>query len=184
MLKKIILALLILVLVTSCILILISKNTNVNEPEIPVNPGTDEPEVSLKDYDVTLYFTDQDASKLVKSKATISVKDEEDKYQAALEKLIEGPASADFYPAISAHTKVNSVTVENGLCTVDFTDSLILNNAGGTLRETMCLYSVVNTLCEFDEIKKVIFAVNGKTIETFGQLDMTEPYVKNMSFVR
>ena len=184
MLKKIILTLLILVLVTSCVLILISKNSDVNEPEIPENPNPNEPEISLTDYDVTLYFTDENANYLVKSKSTISVKNEDEKYQAALEKLIEGPQSADFYPAISPHTKVNSVTVEKGLCTVDFTDSLILNNAGGTLRETMCLYAVVNTLCEFDEIKKVTFKVNGEKIETFGQLDMTEPYVKNNKLVK
>ncbi len=184
MFKKIILSLLIIVLVISGILILISYNMDKPEPSKPEPLKPDEPVVAEKQLDVVLYFTDEGSNNLVKSKATISVAEEELKYITVLKKLIEGPEGPDFYPAISSFTTVNSVTLDNGLCTVDFTDSLILHNAGGTLRETMCLYSVVNTLCEFEEVKKVSFTVNGKKIETFGHLDMTEPYVKNMKLVK
>ncbi len=184
MFKKIILTLLIIVLAISGILILISNNMNSTEPEKPVEPKPVEPVAEAKEYETVLYFTDAGANNLVKSKATVSVKNEEDKYLAVLEKLIEGPQGPDLYPAISSFTKVNNVVFKDGVCTVDFTDSLLLNNEGGTLRETMCLYAVVNTLCEFEEVKKVTFTVNGKKIETFGHLDMTEPYTKNIKLVK
>ena len=184
MFKKIILTLLIAVLVISGILILVSNNMSGTEPEKPVEPDPVQPVVETKEYDAVLYFTDEGANNLVKSKTTVSVEKEEDKYLAVIEKLIEGPAGGDLYPSISAFTKANSVVVKDGICTVDFTDSFLLNNEGGTLRETMCLYSVVNTLCEFEEVKKVTFTVNGKKIETFGHLDMTEPYVKNVKLVK
>lgn len=184
MFKKIILTLLIIVLVISCGLILVSRLTDKPEPVKPVDPKPVDPVVEMKEIDTAVYFTDAAADKLIKQDVKISVEKDEDKYLAVIEKLIEGPTGPDLYPAISSFTKVNGVIFKDGLCTVDFTESLLLYNEGGTLRETMCLYSVVNTLCEFGEVKSVSFTVDGKKIETFGHLDLSEPYTKNQKLVK
>ena len=126
-----------------------------------------------------LYFSDEFASSLVVEKVAYYVENDSEKYIGAINKLIGGPTDKNNYSSINKNTVVNSLKVKDNLCTVDFSSSLIEYNTGG-LREVICLYSVVNTLCEFEEIKQVIFTIDGESIETFGQLDMTEPYTKNM----
>ena len=51
----------------------------------------------------------------------------EDFYKKIIEEIIMGPESEQIYPVLPSDTKVNSVTVENGLATVDFSKEIITN---------------------------------------------------------
>ena len=134
--------------------------------------------------DTTVYYADETFYNLVGEKVCLELKQEKDKYIETVKFLTCKPKNEKLYPAVNEKTVINSIKVENGLCTVDFTESLFEFNTGGYSKETMCLYSIVNTLCEFGEIEKVIFTVNGSSIETFGQFDMREPYLSDMSYVK
>lgn len=168
---------LISLIIIALILVGVSLINN-NEPSS--NPlGEDE----LITVNTKLYFSDELSSSLVAKDVTFEINKNEDKYYFTLKKLILGPTDKGMYPSVNQKTIVNKVTVENGLCTIDFSDTLLEYNTGGSTREMMCLYSIVNTMCEFPEIESVILTVNGKSISTFGQFDMSEPYKKDMSMV-
>lgn len=149
----------------------------INNNEPVTNPSGEDELVTVN---TKLYFSDEYSSSLIAKDITFSINKNEDKFYFTLKKLISGPSDKGMYPSVSPKTIVNKVTVKDGLCTIDFDDSLIRYNTGGSTREMMCLYSIVNTMCEFPEIESVIFTLNGESISAFGQFDMSESYSKEM----
>ena len=129
-----------------------------------------------------VYYLDSSGIKLQKTDAEIILNESENKYKKVLEKLIEGPIDTNLHPTIDKRTVVNSVTLDNDICTVDFSKSFTEYNTGGSLRELLCVYSVVNTLCQFEEISKVSFMVNGEKINSFGELDMSGFFEEDLSY--
>lgn len=131
-----------------------------------------------------VYYLDSSGIKLQKTDTEIILKESENKYKKVLEKLIEGPSYTNLHSTIDKRTVINSVTLNNDICTVDFSESFTEYNTGGSLRELLCVYSVVNTLCQFEEINKVSFMVNGSKIESFGELDMSGLYEEDLSYTK
>ena len=107
--------------------------------------------------------------KLIADKRTVTL-DGQEKYTAAMESLLEGTKEKGQTNIIPKQTKLRSVKVENGTATVDFT---------GDLRkdfETMLVGSVVDTLTEFPEVKKVQILIDGKKVESLsGHMDLSQP---------
>ena len=94
--------------------------------------------------------------KLIADKRTVTL-DGQEKYTAAMESLLEG-------------------TKENGTATVDFTGDLRKDFVGGSTGETMLVGSVVDTLTEFPEVKKVQILIDGKKVESLsGHMDLSQP---------
>ncbi|MCL4415624.1 MAG: GerMN domain-containing protein, partial [Actinobacteria bacterium] len=67
-------------------------------------------------------------------------------------------------------TKVNYVTVKDNLATADFSKEIITSEQipHSSTTEILAIYSIVNTLTNFEEIKKVKITVEGKDK---GQID-------------
>ena len=92
-------------------------------------------------------------------------------YKSVIEELIKGPANKELYPTIPSDTKVNYVTIKDNLATVDFSKEIIASVEQiphSSTTEILAIYSIVNTLTNFEEIKKVKITVEGKDN---GQID-------------
>jgi spore germination protein GerM len=66
---------------------------------------------------------------------------------------------------LPSNTVVNSVKIENDLAIVDFSKEIITNTKDiphSSTTEILALFSIVNTLTEFKEIKKVRITIEGK----------------------
>ena len=81
------------------------------------------------------------------------------------------------------NTKVLGLTVKDGIAKVDFSKELY-KKGQGEYQVTMLFYSVVNTLTEYPEIKKVQFLRDGKPVEALGQMDLGEPLERNKTFIK
>lgn len=125
---------------------------------------------------ITIYFPDANGEKLIPVQRQIdpSIKD---KYAAAVQALIDGPASdAEGIYIMPKGTKLLGVTVQDGTATVDFSREFGKGFAGGSTSEIMLIGSIVDTLTQFDEIKTVRFTVEGKPIDSLsGHFDLTAP---------
>jgi len=79
--------------------------------------------------------------------------------------------------------QVQGVTIKDGLATVDLNPAFLTKGRGehDTLR---MVYSIVNTLTELPNVKKVSFTVNGKKVEVLDQLDLSDPLERNKDFGR
>jgi|SRR5690554_4508777 len=89
--------------------------------------------------------------------------------EKALELLIQGPAQDERYrPAVSPETKVQSLTIVNGVATVSFNQALRKGYVGGSQNEANLVNSIVHTLTEFPQIQAVQILFDGEKIETIG----------------
>ena len=146
---------------------------------------------------VTLYFTSLEDNQAYLVKETREVKNpEEIIYKTIIEELIKGPVSQDLYPTIPPDSVVNSVKLSNGLATVDFDLRIITNYEDiphSSTTETMAIYSIVNTLTEFEEIEMVKITIEGKDsgevdgiyIEDFwGHIGIYENFYRNTEIIK
>ena len=146
---------------------------------------------------VTLYFAslEDDQAYLVKEIRELKEPDE-NIYKAIIEELIKGPTSQDLYPIIPPDSVVNSVKLTNGLAIVDFNLRIITNYEDiphSSTTEALAIYSIVNTLTEFEEIEMVKITIEGKDsgesggvyIEDFwGHIGIYENFYRNTEIIR
>ena len=127
---------------------------------------------------IKVYYPDEQGMKLIADKRTITL-DQQEKYTAAMESLLEGTTEKGQTNIIPKQTKLRSVKVANGTATVDFTGDLRKDFVGGSTGETMLVGSIVDTLTEFPEVKKVQILIDGKKVESLGgHMDLSQPLTR------
>ncbi len=125
--------------------------------------------------DISVYYPDVNATGLVAVTKTVKAQ-EADKYQAAVEALLAGTDDKKLTAVFPKKAKLRKVSVSGGVAKVDFDKNLISGFVGGSTGEEMLVGSLVNTLTEFPEIKKVQILVEGKAIDSLsGHLDLSRP---------
>lgn len=123
---------------------------------------------------IKVYYPDENATGLVAVEK--SIKDTDNKYQAAVEALMAGTEKKGLANVFPKKAKLLQVTVSGKVAKVDFSRELQKNFVGGSTGEEMLVGSVVNTLTEFPEIQKVQILVDGQVVETLsGHMDLSQP---------
>ena len=149
------------------------------EPEKNINPTENQPiknEKSEQALNVKVYYPDDSGMRLVEVEREIIVDNSTDKYTAALEALKEEPDEENLTTIFPKNASIKKVTVQDGLATVDFDGSILKSFVGGSTGEEFLIASIVDTLTNFPEIKRVKFLVDGEEIETLsGHMDLSMP---------
>lgn len=125
----------------------------------------------------TLYFPDKQATGLLAEYRLMPLEDGAD--YTIISELLAG--TSDFENKINIipqGTKINSVTTDNGLCTVDFSQEFIRNHTGGSASDSLAIYSIVNALTELESCQNVQFLVNGNKYVTLGGYGLDQPFVR------
>jgi len=115
--------------------------------------------------EITLYFADSQAMFVVPEKRNINVSKNiaiEDLLKSVIEELIIGPTTEGLYKTIPQEVKINNIVVENDLARVDFSEEMQTKHWRGAAGEQMTVASIVNTLTEFQNIKRVLTTVDGE----------------------
>ncbi|MQN01615.1 MAG: GerMN domain-containing protein [bacterium LCO1.1] len=102
---------------------------------------------------LTLYCPASDGSGLIKESREAHINENVPIAQAVLSQLSKKPDSKNADVTLPASVKVLSVNVNDGICYVDLDSSL--ENAGGNVPENMRIYSIVDSLCQLDQINRV-----------------------------
>jgi hypothetical protein len=108
--------------------------------------------------------------------------------KAALQELITtNPVIPGAARVLPQATKINGINIKDGLATVDFSKDVLRANVGAS-GEALGIQSIVNTLTEFPEIKKVAFTVEGKVeqeaMDWWGHVGLYEqPFSRDISTV-
>ena len=118
-----------------------------------------------KKIDVILYFAEYEdnTSFLVPETRSILLTDE--LYKDIVTELVNGPKSVEHYPTLPSDTGVLGVTISEDIATVDLGERVLTNLSEiphGSETELLAIYSIVNTLTEFEEIEKVKLIIEGK----------------------
>ena len=157
-------------------------------PDTPSKPAPNAPAKNEKTehaLNVKVYYPDDSGMRLVEVEREILVDDSVDKYTAAVETLMEEPDEENLTRIFPKNAALRSVTVRDGLATVDFDGSLLKGFVGGSTGEEFLVGSVVDTLTNFPEVKRVKFLIDGKEIETLsGHMDLSTPLERMNSLTK
>ena len=126
---------------------------------------------------LTLYFTNDNGDKLVPVYRSVVYNSNISIEKLAIEQLINGPNTTQASPTVSKDTKVNSVTIKDGTCYIDF-DSSFLNPTNNVTAE-VALYSIVNTVVEFPDVHKAVISVDGNSSFKLLDFSISGAYEKN-----
>jgi len=96
--------------------------------------------------------------------------------KASMEALIAGlPGNGAQLIALPKDAKVLSVSIKDGVCTVDFSEEIRKVNVGSG-GEAAIISAIVTTLGQFQGVKSVNILVGGKALETLaGHVDISGP---------
>ena len=151
---------------TSC-----SNTADNSAPKEPSNTAANERE----DKKIALYFADSQGLKLKKEMRKMA-----DEYsspeEAVVSELIKGSNEKERVSVMPEGTRLIGISTEDGLCTVNLSSEFIDNSNGGSAFDTLSVYSVVNSLCALDNVDKVQFLIDGKTVEVYGNFIFDEPF--------
>lgn len=128
---------------------------------------------------IRTYYPNADGTKLVAVSRKIQTDSKKDKYVAAIESLMAGTKEKGQTNIFPKKVQLQSIKITDGVASVSFSPELQRNFAGGSTGEEMLIGSIVNTLTEFPEIKKVRILIDGKGVESLsGHMDLTEPLAR------
>lgn len=149
------------------------------KPEKPTKPEQ-KPAVTTERTEhamnVKVYYPDDSGMRLVEVEREILVDDATDKYTAAVEALMDDPIEDNLTRIFPKNAAIRSVTVRDGMATVDFDGSILKGFVGGSTGEEFLIGSIVDTLTNFPEVTSVRFLVDGQEIETLsGHMDLSAP---------
>lgn len=151
----------------------------ITEPEPEVQPVENKPakhEKKERSLNIKVYYPDDSGMKLVEVEREIIVDDSVDKYTAAVEALLEAPDEENLTTIFPKNAGFRKVTVEGDLAIVDLDGSILKGFVGGSTGEEFLVGSIVDTLTNFPEVKRVKFLVDGQEIETLsGHMDLSAP---------
>lgn len=110
---------------------------------------------------LTLYFANKDGTKLVKETRTVHYNSNTSMEKLIMEQLIEGPKRSGTMSTVPSGTKLISVSVVDGVCYVNLSESF--KNQNAEVNEEIVLYSIVNSLTESQTVTQVQISINGST---------------------
>ncbi|MCL6558486.1 MAG: GerMN domain-containing protein [Firmicutes bacterium] len=160
-------------------------------PKDPVQPagepqaGTAPPEQKLN---VAVYYLKSTTNDSYLVREVHQVPYTREVAKAALEELIKGtPVTQGAARVLPPATRIRGITIRDGFATVDFSGEVLQANVGAA-GEALGIQSIVNTLTEFPNIRKVSFMVDGKinerTKDWWGHVGLyTQPFSRDVSKV-
>ncbi|MBQ8519439.1 MAG: GerMN domain-containing protein [Agathobacter sp.] len=132
---------------------------------------------------LNLYFANKDGTKLVKETRTVHYSTNISMEKLIMEQLIEGSKKSSTMSTVPSGTKLISVSVVDGVCYVNLSDSF--RNQNAEVNEEIVLYSIVNSLTELQGVSQVQISINGSTD---GKLrysyDLSKLYERNLDYLK
>ncbi len=131
--------------------------------------------------EVILYFATTDGEHLGKEVRLIKAYPFELPRKIFLE-LKKGPEEKGLYRILEDNVRLRDIYISGGVGFVDL-DGAILKRGMGTTEELLVIYSIVDTLCFSLGLSKIRFLVDGKEIDTFGHIDISNPVYPNYDII-
>lgn len=145
-----------------------------------INLATDT--YSSETREVMLYFANAEGTKLSAEIRKVRVTDQQPLVQYVIEELIKGPEYEGHSSVLSGDTNLISVNVSNNVGFVNFGKTFVDKNTSSPEKDQLAIFAVVNSMTELDGVDRVQFLVDGKRVEKFGEIDISNPIGRNTDF--
>ena len=164
--KKTYFILILIFIIGACLCIYSCYNkTNLREEYIPEEEISEE---QMRQTIITLYFKNKETGDLMKEerKKDANILTVEP-YKKVIEMLIEGPKNENLERLIPKETKINAIEIKSGIIYIDFSNEFIDNNKEKKKNQNEVVYSIINSLANFNEIEGIKILIDGKENENF-----------------
>ena len=131
---------------------------------------------------LALYFPLKETNKLKKELRTIKITDTLPVEQYIVNELIRGTKAANLKSIIASDTELISAQTTDTTCFVNFKSGFVEKNSGNEEVENLIIYSIVNSLCELENVNFVQFLVDGKKVDKFGSINILDFFIANTEF--
>ncbi|MHB1346653.1 MAG: GerMN domain-containing protein [Candidatus Humimicrobiaceae bacterium] len=101
----------------------------------------------------------------------------------AVNELLKGPYEDFNFAIIPAGTRLLDVEVANKIAKVNFSQEFLSEGLDTGILDDYIIYTIVNTLLEIPEIEAVSFAIDGKDIKEYGNVDLRLPAIRNEKYL-
>jgi len=152
-----------------------SQETSATSEETENNNSSNE-EVTIN-----VYYSDQTGEYLIGEARILSGNS---KYVDAISEMMKEPIDSSLVKLIPESTKINSVTVKDGMANVDLSKNFVDDRFVSDTIDILLIYSIVNTLTEFPDVNSVEFYIDGVSLEIFGQLDVKGPLFRRIDLIK
>lgn len=136
----------------------------------------------LERSEMVLYYANADGTGLVGERGYVSYNKNMPIEQVIVEKLIEGPDVSAAQRSLPNGIKLLGISTKEGICYVNLSETFLDTMTDVSAEAT--LFSIVNSLCEVDGIKKVQILVNGNKTDNFREkYPLSNLYERNLDLV-
>jgi len=140
---------------------------------------------NYKEFVVTLYFYSPEEKGLAAESREVKIQYESELLPVIIGELINGPRTLLLSQTLPLKTRLLDCRVEGDTVYLNFSSEIKTNFYGGAFSEKMLIYSVVNSLTEISDHKKVQFLIEGETIESLaGHVYIGEPLSRNEILIK
>lgn len=130
---------------------------------------------------VTIYFSNEEGTRLVPSNLRITYDGNITIAELIVNRLILGPIEEGMLSTMPKGTKINSITVKEGMCYVDFNEEFLNKNTD--VDSELIIYSVVNSLVELSYVNRVQFTINGAMVEEYKGIPFSGPFERKLELL-
>ena len=130
-----------------------------NEDSFVTNPGSEIN--SVKTTSLTLFFANEEGNELVKEEQEVRYLSSRSLERLVVEQVISGPEEEGHKATVPAETEVINVAISNGICYVNLGSEF--NRLMSDVSPQLTIYSLVDSLCQLDEVSYVQISVDGET---------------------
>lgn len=137
---------------------------------------------SFEHVELKLYFSNSSGDMLLPETREVVHSANTSMEKLVVEALIDGPEMYGHYATLPPDAKLLSVSVNDNICYLNFNDGFL--NHISELNEYLPIYSIVNSLTELTNIKKVQIVVNGsQDILYRDSISLAEPFERNVDYI-
>lgn len=136
---------------------------------------------NISERTLKLYFASTDGTQLATEEVLVHYKNTATVESVVMERIIAGPLSDTLNRTCPSDTKLNSISVEDGVCTVDMNSRFLENIENQAF--TVKIYSVVNSLCELSNVDSVRILIDGKKAVSSDGMDISMPRTANEALI-
>lgn len=129
-----------------------------------------------------LYFADESGTKLVTESRDVFYDLNTSMERLIVDELMKGPSSTGLKATIPSDTKVVSVTMNEGICYVNFDEGFL--NTLPDVQDSITIYSIVDSLSELPSISRVQILINGKSDKKYNTISLGISVERNLDYLK
>jgi germination protein M len=130
---------------------------------------------------INVYYADENVEYLIGEARIISGTN---KYIDAIAEMMKEPVDSSLNKLIPETTKINGVIFQDGLVKVDLSKNFVDDRSVSESMDVLLVYSIVNTLTEFQDVNSVEFFIDGVKLDVLGMLDLQEPQFRRSDLIK